>query len=142
MAEADFSKVIASAQERARDREANKEELTGPPLEAIKSKQEVLHTVVNRTLHHAWRSLEAAGVKAVVDTDTDARGDWRMSLQILSGRHSKTLVFTVQAALGAPMVYSKESRDARQEVDYSLIHDATPVEIARIVAEYISETLG
>ena len=138
MSDPDFNKVIASAQERARDREGKKEALTGPSLEVAKSKQEVLHTVVNRTLHHARRSLDA-GVKANVDTDTDSRGDWRMSLQILSGRYSKSLIFTVQTA---HLVYSRESRDERQDVHYNVVDDATPLEIARIVAEYISDTLG
>jgi hypothetical protein len=142
MAENEFSEVIASAQKRGSDRAAKMAAHRESLQASIKSKQEVLHGIVNRTLHQAWRDLEAAGVKASVDTGANSRGDWQMALRILSGQRSQALVFTVQAALGAHFVYSREQQTPKEEVDYTHIENATPVEIARIVAEYIADALG
>jgi hypothetical protein len=142
MSEEPFTEVIASAQKRASDRAIKNEEGRKPLLASIKTKQEVLHTIVNSTLHKAWRDLEAAGVKAAVETDVDSRGDWRIALRVLSKPNSAVLVFTVQVGMGAHLVYSREYGTKREEVDYRLIDDATPLEVARIVAEYLSDTLG
>ena len=142
MKPSEFSDVIASARKRASEGAPAPESDRGPLLEAIKSKQEVLHTVVNFTLLQAWRDLQAADVKATVDAGTNARGDWQMALRILSVSDAQALVFTVQEAKGAPLVFSREKNCPSECVDYTEIEEATPVNIAQIVADYLSETLG
>lgn len=142
MSEREFSDVIASAQKRASERDASAAAHREQLVASIKSKREVLHTVVHRTLLQAWRDLESAGVGAAVDTSTNSRGEWQIVLRILSKPMAPALVFSVQVGLGAHLVYSCEQQTPREEVEYTLIDDATPVDIARIVSEYLSETLG
>ncbi len=142
MSEAEFSEVIASARKRASEREsreaARREQLTG----SIRSRQEVLHTVVHRTLLQAWRDLEVAGVKASLDTTTNSRGEWQIALRIPSITGAPALVFSVIGGLAAHLVYSREQQTPGEEVDYTMIDDATPVQIAGIVSDYLSDTLG
>lgn len=143
MSENEFSEVISSARKRASDRAAEKAAHAESHQASIKSKREVLHTLVNRTLHQAWRDLEAAGIQASIDTSTNSRGDWQMSLKLPTHPSAPLLVFTVLALPGGHLAYSKEHPHRPGEVvEYTQIDDATPVEIARIVAEHLAETLG
>jgi hypothetical protein len=137
-----FGEVIASAQLRASEREAGKAAQRESMSAAIRSKQEVLHGVVHRTLLEAWRGLEVAGVKAAVNTDANCRGDWQISLKLLEKPAAPHLVFSVITGLAAHLVCSREYRGQKEEVNYRTIDDATPTEIARIVADYISEVLS
>ncbi|MCW1914985.1 hypothetical protein OJ996_15460 [Luteolibacter sp. GHJ8] len=137
-----FSEVIASAQLRASEREAGKAAQRESLGEAIRSKHEVLHGVVHRTLLEAWRGLEAAGVKATVNTDANPRGEWQISLKLLEKPEAPRLVFSVITGLAAHLVCSREGAGAQGELDYQMLDDATPAEIARIVADYLAEVLG
>ncbi|MEK7953304.1 hypothetical protein [Luteolibacter soli] len=142
MPDDEFNDVIAAARQKASEREVQAANRRDGMMEAIRSKRDVLHTVVHRVLLQAWRALESAGVKASVDTGANSRGEWQIALKVADKPHAPALVFSVISGLAVHLVCSKEYQTPREEVNYDLIDDATPVEIAQIVSDYLSETLG
>lgn len=142
MEDNEFSEVIATAQKKANEREAGATTRREGMIEAVKSRQEILHTVVHWTLLQAWRDLSAAGVKSSVTTGTNQRGDWQIALKIEGKSQAPALVFSVIMGVAPHLVCSRERQDLQEEVDYEIMDDATPVEIAQKVADYLSDTLG
>jgi hypothetical protein len=142
MGENQFCEVIASAQQRASDREADIAAQREKYSASLKTKHEVLHTVISRTLLQAWKDLEAAGVKAAIETNSSPLGDWQISLGIPSKPWPGKLVFSVKMALIPHLGYSIVP-PTPEEIEYHQISDdVTPVEVAQIVARYLSKALG
>ncbi|QJE95995.1 hypothetical protein [Luteolibacter luteus] len=143
MSENQFSEVIASAQQSASERKAKIAAHRETYSESLKTKHEVLHTVISRTLLQAWKDLEAAGVQASIETDSTSHGDWRISLGIPSKPFKGKLVFSVRTALVPHLGYSVIPQGPVDEIEFNQISDdVTPVEVAQIVAGYLSNTLG
>jgi hypothetical protein len=113
------------------------------PQTSLKTKHEVLHTVISRTLLQAWKDLEAAGVRAAIETDSSPRGDWQISLSIPSKPWPGKLVFAVKLALVPHLGYCIVPPPPVDEIEYHQISDdVTPVEVAQIVASFLSKALG
>jgi len=142
MADNEFEGVIASARQKASARNEEAAARRAAMIDSIRQKRDVLHTVVHRTLMQAWRDLESAGIKASVDAGSNTRGDWQIALRIVDKPEAPALVFSVITGLAIHLAYSREYQTAREEVNYDLIDDATPVAIAQIVATFLAETLG
>lgn len=143
MAENEFSEVIASAQQKASDRQAGIAANRAKFSASLKTKHEVLHTVISRTLLQAWQDLETAGVKAAIETSSSSLGDWQLALSIPSKPWPGKLIFSVKSALIPHLGYSILPPGPVDEVDYHQISDdITPAEVAQIVASYISQALG
>lgn len=143
MQENQFTDVIASAQQSAKERSAKIAAYREQYSESLTTKHEVLHTVIHATLMKAWKDLRAAGVQAAVETDSTEDGDWRISLGISAKPSAGRLVFSVKTALVPILGYSVVPAAQADDIEhYPVSDDITPVEVAQIVANYLTKALG